>query len=176
MEVPPKVEVSVQGAVVSVKGPLGSLRATFRDSMKIAWDAAARRVTVARASDGKLDRALHGTTRALIANMIKGVSQGYQKRLELVGVGYRVTKQGSSLSLAVGFSTPRVVPVPKELKVDVPDATHIAIAGCDKQQVGQFAALVRSVRPPEPYKGKGIRYEGEQVRRKVGKTFVAGAS
>ncbi|MBI4229319.1 MAG: 50S ribosomal protein L6 [Planctomycetes bacterium] len=174
--VPEKVEISVKGGLVSVKGPLGSLQATFRPEVAVAWDAKGRVLAVTRSSDVKLARALHGLTRALLANMVEGVTKGYQKKLELVGVGYRAAKQGNALSLSVGYSKPREVALPAGLKVEVPDATHISIVGCDKQQVGQFAAQVRAVRPPEPYKGKGIRYEGEVVRRKVGKTFVAGSA
>ncbi len=135
-------------------------------------DAAAQSLTVSRGSDQRLARALHGLTRAVLQNMMVGVTQGYEKRLELVGVGYIAALQGQTLQLRVGLANELQVPIPAGLKVACPDQQHIVIQGIDKQLVGQFAAEVRALRKPEPYKGKGIRYLGEQVRRKQGKAMV----
>ena len=176
VSVPAGVEVRVGEGEVVVKGPKGELRQEVPRAIAVAWDGEARRLAVSRKGDSKQARASHGTIRALLANMVEGVVKGYEKRLELVGVGYRAAMQGKALSLSVGYNRAREVAVPPGLQVEVPDATHIVVRGYDKQQVGLFAAKVRAVRPPEPYKGKGIRYQGEAVRRKVGKTFVAGAT
>jgi len=165
--IPPGVTVTVDGSTVRVKGPRGELAQQFRPEMKIAVADGA--VTVERPSDAKAHRALHGLTRALLANMVHGVTAGFQRSLELVGVGYRAEKKGENLVLNVGFSHQVVYPEPKGIKITTPSPTVVVIEGMDKQQVGQVAAEIRSVRPPEPYKGKGIRYQGEQVRRKAGK-------
>jgi large subunit ribosomal protein L6 len=150
-----------------VNGPLGTLQQHVPQRMKIEQDNGSIKVT--RPTERGDDRALHGLTRTLIANMVEGVTRGFEKRLELQGVGYRATLQGADLRLDVGFSHPVVMKAPQGITFEVPTPTEIVVKGVDKQQVGQTAAEVRRVRPPEPYKGKGIRYRGEYVRRKVGK-------
>jgi len=150
-----------------VNGPLGELSQNVPARMQIEQDDG--NLLVKRPTERGDDRALHGLTRSLIANMVEGVTKGFEKRLELQGVGYRATLRGSDLELNVGFSHPVVVKPPQGISFEVPDQTSVLVKGIDKQQVGEIAAEVRKVRPPEPYKGKGIRYEGEYVRRKVGK-------
>ncbi len=168
ISLPQGVEVKIDGSVVSVKGPKGSLTKEFHKDMHIAVED--NQLVVTRPSDQKEHRALHGLTRALLNNMVEGVTKGFQCNLELVGVGYRAAKQGNKLVLTVGYSHP-VEMIPGEgLEFEVPAPTKISIKGIDKEQVGAFAANVRAVREPEPYKGKGIKYEGEIIRRKVGKT------
>jgi large subunit ribosomal protein L6 len=140
--------------------------------MKVAYDDQARKITVERDNDERLNRSLHGLTRSLIANMVEGVTTGYTKKLEIVGVGFQAQlKKAGTIALQVGYANQIVMQAPEGVTVTVTDPTHITISGPDKQKVGQFAAEVRKVRPPEPYKGKGIRYEGEAVRRKSGKAF-----
>ena len=170
--VPAGVKVAVNGRVVSAEGPKGKLAWEFRAEISVEHDASTQALTVSRGSDARLDRALHGLTRAILQNMMVGVSQGYEKRLELVGVGYIAALQGQTLQLRVGLANEIQVPIPAGLKVACPDQQHIVIQGIDKQLVGQFAAEVRALRKPEPYKGKGVRYMGEQVRRKQGKAMV----
>src|SRR2546423_10040435 len=167
IEIPPGVNVSLLPGRVMVNGPLGELTQQVPARMKV--EQANGTITVARPTERGDDRALHGLTRTLIANMVEGVTKGFEKRLELQGVGYRATLRGSDLELNVGFSHPVVVKPPQGISFEVPDQTSVLVKGIDKQQVGEIAAEVRKVRPPEPYKGKGIRYEGEYVRRKVGK-------
>jgi large subunit ribosomal protein L6 len=150
-----------------VNGPLGELTQKIPLRMKV--EQADGQIVVSRPTDRGDDRALHGLTRSLVANMVEGVTKGFEKRLEIQGVGFRAALRGQSLELSVGFSHPVVVEPPAGITFEVPAATEIIVKGIDKQQVGQTAAEIRSVRPPEPYKGKGIRYEGEYVRRKVGK-------
>src|SRR5262249_19692592 len=170
--VPANVKVSVADSTIQVEGPKGKLSYTFRPEMGVRYDEAARQVLVTRSDDERLSRALHGLTRSLIANMVQGVTSGYTRKLEIVGVGYQAQlKKANTVALQVGFANQVVLEAPPGVTVTVPDATHITISGPDKQAVGQFAANVRMVRPPEPYKGKGIRYEGEVVRRKAGKAF-----
>jgi large subunit ribosomal protein L6 len=152
---------------VMVNGPLGELTQKIPLRMKV--EQSDGQIVVSRPTDRGDDRALHGLTRSLVANMVEGVTKGFEKRLEIQGVGYRAALRGQSLELSVGFSHPVVVEPPAGITFEVPAATEIIVKGIDKQQVGQTAAEIRSVRPPEPYKGKGIRYEGEYVRRKVGK-------
>ena len=152
---------------VMVNGPLGTLQQQVPQRMRIEQDDGS--ITVTRPTERGDDRALHGLTRTLIANMVEGVTKGFEKRLELQGVGYRATMQGTDLRIDVGFSHPVVLKAPQGISFEVPVPTEIVVKGVDKQQVGQIAAEVRKVRPPEPYKGKGIRYRGEHVRRKVGK-------
>jgi large subunit ribosomal protein L6 len=167
IEVPAGVTVTLDPGRVTVHGPKGELRQAVPQRMEIAQSEGA--VTVTRPTERGEDRALHGLTRTLIANMVEGVTQGFEKRLEIQGVGYRATLAGSNLELQVGFShTVRIVPR-EGISFEVPVPTQIVVRGIDKQVVGQTAAEIRKVRPPEPYKGKGIRYEGEFVRRKVGK-------
>jgi len=163
------VKVSVAGRTVSVEGPLGKLAWEHRPEISVRFDEASRQLLVERGSDERMARALHGLTRSLLQNMVVGVKQGYEKKLEIQGVGYVASMQGKVLSLRVGYANEVKKPIPEGLKVSCPDQTHIVIQGCDKQVVGQFAAEVRSVRKPEPYKGKGVRYQGEYVKIKPGK-------
>jgi large subunit ribosomal protein L6 len=167
IEVPAGVAVEIAPGHVNVKGPLGELDQVVPARMQI--DMAESEITVSRPTDRGQDRALHGLTRTLIANMVEGVTQGYEKHLEIQGVGYRAQLKGSDLELAMGFSHPVLVQPRPGISFDVPTPTQIVVRGIDKQMVGQTAAEIRKVRPPEPYKGKGIRYRDEQVRRKVGK-------
>ena len=167
IELPSGVNVAISPGRVQVNGPLGELSQTVPARMKI--DQENGNLVVKRPTERGDDRALHGLTRSLLANMVEGVTKGFEKRLELQGVGYRAAVRGADLELNVGFSHPVVIKPPQGISFDVPDATTVLVKGIDKQQVGEIAAQVRKVRPPEPYKGKGIRYEGEYVRRKVGK-------
>ena len=167
IELPTSVNVSISPGRVMVNGPLGELTQDVPQRMKI--DQADGAITVTRPTERGDDRALHGLTRTLIANMVEGVTKGFEKRLELQGVGYRAALQGVDLRLDVGYSHPVVIKAPQGITFEVPTPTEIIVKGVDKQRVGQTAAEVRKVRPPEPYKGKGIRYQGEYVRRKVGK-------
>ena len=168
IEIPAGVTVTIAGSDVTVKGPKGELTRTFNSDITIALED--NILTVTRPSDAKNHRALHGTTRALISNMVEGVSAGFEKSLELIGVGYRAQKQGTKLILNVGYSHPVEIEPEAGIEVEVPTNTKIIIKGASKERVGALAANVRDVRPPEPYKGKGIRYTGEVVRRKEGKT------
>ncbi len=170
--VPAGVEVKLDGNTVTVKGAKGTLTGTFDSNMTIALDGGV--VTVTRPNDQKENRSLHGLTRTLIANMIEGVSNGFKKELEIVGIGYRCALQGKDLVLNVGFSHQVVMTPPEGVTVEVPAPNKIIVNGYDKQKVGQFAAEVRGVRPPEPYKGKGIKYIDEVVRRKEGKAGKGG--
>jgi large subunit ribosomal protein L6 len=167
---PKGVKASLEGAGLRVEGPLGKLELQPHPNVRVDVDAAEVRVT--RQDDTRTSRSVHGLTRALIANMVEGVEKGYEKKLEVVGVGYIAAIQNNVLQLRVGFANELQVPIPAGLTVTCPDQTHISIKGIDKQQVGQFAAEVRALRKPEPYKGKGIRYENEQVRRKAGKAVT----
>jgi len=167
IELPTSVNVSLSPGRVMVNGPLGELTQEVPARMQI--EQADGVITVARPTERGDDRALHGLTRTLIANMVEGVTKGFEKRLELQGVGYRAAMQGSDLRLDVGYSHPVVIKAPQGISFEVPTPTEVVVKGIDKQQVGQVAAEIRKVRPPEPYKGKGIRYAGEYVRRKVGK-------
>jgi large subunit ribosomal protein L6 len=167
IDIPSGVEVTIEGSTVTVKGPRGTLSQTLSPEMLLAMDEGV--VTVSRPSDERLHRSLHGLTRTLIANMVAGVTNGFEKRLEIVGVGYRAALKGSDLEMALGFSHPVLFPAPQGIEFEVPAPTRITIRGIDKQLVGQVAANIRKIRKPEPYKGKGIRYEGEFVRRKAGK-------
>jgi large subunit ribosomal protein L6 len=167
IEIPAGVSVSLSPGRVMVNGPLGELSQTVPQRMKV--EQADGEIVVSRPTERGDDRALHGLTRSLVANMVEGVTKGFEKRLEIQGVGYRAALRGQSLELSVGFSHPVVVDPPAGITFEVPSATEVLVKGIDKQQVGQTAAEVRAVRPPEPYKGKGIRYQGEYVRRKVGK-------
>ncbi len=167
IEIPAGVEVKVNANVVTVKGPKGELTQTFRPEMSIALED--NKVVVTRPNDAKENRSLHGLTRTLIANMVEGVSKGYSKQLEVLGVGYRVAKQGKDLVMNLGYSHQVIMPEIPGITIEVPNPNLIVVSGADKQMVGQFAAEIREKRPPEPYKGKGIRYSGEYVRRKEGK-------
>jgi large subunit ribosomal protein L6 len=170
VSIPDGVKVGVSQREITVEGKLGKLAWTHRPEVNVEVNAADKEVVVTRSSDERLPRALHGLTRALVRNMVEGVSTGYEKKLEVQGVGYLAAIQKDVLQLRVGFANEIHKKIPAGLTVTCPDQTHIVIKGCDRQKVGQFAAEVRAVRKPEPYKGKGIRYEGEQVRRKAGKT------
>jgi large subunit ribosomal protein L6 len=167
IEVPESVTVSVAPGRVTVNGPKGELTQTISGDMKV--DQENGTLTVARPTDRGEHRALHGLTRSLIANMVEGVTDGFQKRLEIQGVGYRARLQGKSLELSLGYSHPISMPAPEGIEFEVPQPAEVIVRGIDKQLVGETAARIRKQRPPEPYKGKGIRYEGEYVRRKVGK-------
>ena len=167
--VPAGVTVDIaEGNVVTVKGPKGELTQALRPEMKLKLDGAV--LTVERPSEDKLHRSLHGLTRSLLHNMVVGVTEGYKKELEVNGVGYRVSKEGNNLVMNLGYSHPITVAETDGITIDVPAPNKTVISGCDKQKVGQFAAEVREKRPPEPYKGKGIKYANEVIRRKVGKT------
>lgn len=167
--VPKGVQVTLgENNTVSVKGPKGTLSQKIHKDMEVRLEEG--QVVVTRPSDQKEHRALHGLSRSLIANMVEGVSNGFKKNLEIVGVGYRATKQGKKLVLNVGYSHPVEIQEKDGLEFEVPAPTKISVKGIDKQAVGEMAANIRRVRPPEPYKGKGIRYENEYVRRKEGKT------
>ena len=159
VKLPPKVEVTLASGEISIKGPLGSLSRRFGDAVTIEKNGD----TLVFKANGEAAGVMHGTVRALVANMVKGVTEGYEKRLSLVGVGYRAQAAGDKINLTLGFSHPVVHRMPKGVKVETPQQTEIVIKGIDKQQVGQIAAEIRAYRPPEPYKGKGVRYAGEQV-------------
>jgi large subunit ribosomal protein L6 len=167
IELPSGVNVAISSGRVQVNGPLGELSQEVPQRMKV--EQRDGELVVSRPTDRGDDRALHGLTRSLIANMVEGVTNGFQKRLEIQGVGYRASLRGTTLELAVGLSHPVTIDPPAGITFEVPTPTEVIVKGIDKQQVGEIAAQVRKVRPPEPYKGKGIRYEGEYVRRKVGK-------
>ncbi len=167
IELPAGVSVSISPGRVMVNGPLGELAQIVPQRMTI--EQAESTLTVTRPTDRGDDRALHGLTRTLVANMVEGVTKGFEKRLEIQGVGYRASLRGTALELNVGFSHSVVKEAPAGIEFEVPTPSEIVVKGIDKQQVGQVAAEIRKVRPPEPYKGKGIRYQGEYVRRKVGK-------
>ena len=169
-KIPAGVKVAVDGNFVQVEGPKGKLRQELRPEVKLAIEGGD--VTVSRTEETRQGRAMHGLYRALIVNMLKGVSEGYEKKLEIVGVGYLAALAGKVLQVRAGFANEIQMPIPEGLKVTCPDQNHIVIQGIDKQMVGQFAAEVRSIRKPEPYKGKGIRYDGEVVRRKAGKAVT----
>ena len=165
--VPAGVEVSIEGNHIHVKGPKGELDYDFNTLMTVVLEDG--QIVVTRPDDSRQAKSFHGLTRTLIANMVEGVSNGFQKKLELVGVGYRAALKGSTLEMQLGYSHPVIVEPPAGITFEVPDQTHIVVNGADKQQVGETAAVIRKWRKPEPYKGKGIRYEGEVVRRKLGK-------
>ncbi len=167
---PEKVEVAVDGETVTVKGPKGELTRTFTD--RVGFEVEDGVVTVTRANEQRQTRALHGLSRALLNNMVQGVHEGYRKELSIVGVGYRASMSGSQLELLVGFSHPVLIDPVDGITIEVPEPTKIIVSGIDKEKVGQVAANIRAVKPPEPYKGKGIRYVDEYVRRKAGKAGV----
>ena len=170
VSIPDGVKVAVNGRTISVEGPKGKLQYEHRPEITVKFVEADKEVVVERGTDDRQSRAYHGLTRALVANMIKGVKDGYEKRLQIVGVGYNFTVQKGELQMRCGFANEVRKKIPQGLEVTCPDQTHAVIRGCDKQMVGQFAAEVRAARKPEPYKGKGVRYEGEQVKIKPGKT------
>ncbi len=169
---PDGVKVGIADCTIAVEGPKGKLEWTFRPEISVSHDKETNTVNVTRQNDERQSRALHGLSRALIQNMVTGVTQGYERRLEIIGVGYVAAIQHNQLELRVGFANELHKPIPAGLEVACPDQQHIIVRGIDKQLVGQFAAEVRALRKPEPYKGKGIRYYGEAVRRKQGKAMV----
>ncbi len=170
--IPSGVDVQIDGSTVTVKGPKGELSQEISELMKVEIEDGV--LTVSRPNDEKEARSLHGLTRTLINNMVVGVTEGYSKKLELVGVGYRAALKGSDLEIALGYSHPVVVKAVEGITFECPSQTEIVVKGIDKQKVGQVTADIRRWRPPEPYKGKGIRYEGEHIRRKLGKAAAAG--
>ena len=172
IEIPAGVTVDLQGQHITVKGPKGELSRDIHEDIKVAVEG--NEILVTRPSDNKNHRSLHGLTRALVANMVTGVHDGFSKKLEINGVGYRAAKQGNKLVLTLGFSHPVEMEAPAGITIDVPNQTEIVVSGADKEAVGAVAADIRKWRKPEPYKGKGIRYEGEVVRRKAGKAGAKG--
>lgn len=167
ISVPAGVDVKIDGTTVTVKGPKGTLVETFNKDMIIKLEGS--EVIVERPTEDKLHKSLHGLTRTLISNMIEGVTNGYSKTLEIEGIGYRAAKQGTNVVMNLGYSHQVTVPETADIKLDVPNPNTIVVNGIDKQKVGQYAAEIREKRPPEPYKGKGIRYQGERIIRKEGK-------
>ena len=170
--IPAGVEVKLDGNTVTVKGPKGTLSRTVHQNMNVAVEGA--EVILTRPHDNKENRSLHGLTRTLIANMVEGVTNGFSKELEVNGVGYRAQKQGNDLVLTIGYSHNVVMAAPEGISIDVPTPNKVVVSGADKQKVGQFAAEIREKRPPEPYKGKGIKYATEHIRRKEGKAGKGG--
>lgn len=183
---PPAVSAEVNGGAITIRGPKGTLEQRIPPAIRVLVDSEGKEIRVERRNDDRQTKALHGLTRNLIANMTRGVTEGYSKSLQIVGVGYSAKIQGQNLVLNVGFSQPVTVPIPEEIEIGEPEmgsmlisgvgsvpCTTLRIHGIDKQAVGQFTAQVRRVRPPEPYKAKGIRYEGEEIHRKAGKAFAA---
>lgn len=174
VEIPDGVTVTLDGRRFAAKGPKGELELRVRAPIVVDWDGdGGKTLVVTRPDDQKQNRALHGLTRSLVANIVEGVSRGFSKTLEIVGVGYRAQAEGAGLRLSLGFSHPIEFPAPKGITFEVPNQTTIVVRGADKQQVGHTAAVIRAFRPPEPYKGKGVRYQGEHVRRKAGKTAAS---
>jgi large subunit ribosomal protein L6 len=174
--IPAGVKVQVTGGTVRIEGPKGKLELTCHKNMNVKYDEAKKAILVERPDDERLNRALHGLTRSLINNLVMGVTKGFEQRLKIEGIGYQARMDKKSVVLTVGFANPVTMTPPDGVTVELPDPNTIVIKGADKQKVGQFAAEVRRARPPEPYKGKGIRYEKETVRRKEGKAFASGAT
>jgi large subunit ribosomal protein L6 len=173
--VPAKVKVTVSGSKVTVEGEKGlKLEQSFHPNMKIAYDDKDKVIRVTRPDDERQNRALHGLTRTLINNMVVGVTAGYEKKLKIEGIGYQAQMKGKAVELTVGYANRILLTPPDGVTVQLTDPTSIVVKGADKQKVGQFAAEIRAARKPEPYKGKGVRYENEQVRRKEGKSFASG--
>ncbi len=174
VRIPAGVTVTLDGRRFAAKGPKGELELRVRAPIAVNWEGDdGSTLVVTRPDDRKENRALHGLTRSLVANIVEGVSQGFSKTLEIVGVGYRAQPLGTGLRLSLGFSHPIEFPAPKGISFEVPNQTTVVVSGPDKQQVGHTAAVIRAFRPPEPYKGKGVRYKGEHVRRKAGKTAAS---
>lgn len=172
IKIPAGVTVTTDGSTVSVKGAKGELSRRLSGGITAKLEGA--ELKLSRSADEAVDRAQHGLFRALCHGMVEGVSKGYEKKLEVVGVSYGIAIEGGKVKLNVGFSHPVYLPIPKGIKVECPSVTQAVITGCDKQMVGEFAARMRRARPPEPYKGKGVRYVGEQIVQKAGKSFVGG--
>jgi large subunit ribosomal protein L6 len=169
--VPAGVDVKLQNGTITVKGKAAELSLRYHPAVTVKFDESTRQVLVTPVTEDRGSRALHGLTRSLVNNMVVGVVTAFEKKLEIVGVGYQAAIKAKNLELQVGYANVVKLPIPPGVTCEVPDATHITLRSADKQAVGQFAAVIRRVRPPEPYKGKGIRYAGEQVRRKAGKAF-----
>jgi large subunit ribosomal protein L6 len=167
------IDVQIKDGTIVIKGKHGELSFDWHPSMRVEYDSGAREVRVSRPNDQRENRALHGLTRSLVSNMVQGVAQRFEKRLQIVGVGFNAILDGGNLNLQVGFANTVRLPIPEIVECELPDITHIIVRSADKQAVGQFAAEIRHVRPPEPYKGKGIRYQDEHVRRKAGKAFAS---
>ncbi len=172
--IPAGVKVQVRDGKVLVEGPKGKLEMAHHRNIQVKHDEAGKVINVTRPDDERLNRALHGLTRSLINNMVQGVTKGYEKRLKIEGIGYQARMDKKTVVLTVGYANAIELTPPDGVTVELPDPTTIVVRGADKQKVGQFAAEVRRARPPEPYKGKGVRYENEQVRRKEGKSFASG--
>lgn len=170
--IPKDVKVEIKDGIVLIQGPKGKIEHTLNPRISLEMKEGV--INVGRVTNIASDKALQGLTRALVFNMIKGVTEGYMKELEVVGVGFKATMQGTKLNLTLGFSHPVIINPPEGIKIETPKATNIVIRGVDKEKVGQIASEIRAVCPPEPYKGKGIRYSGEQVRKKVGKAQATG--
>lgn len=179
VRVPNDVKVSVTGNAVNLEGPKGKMSQVFHPDIFIEFNQQERQIVVKRSVDEKYQKALHGLTRALIANMVFGVTKGFSKNLEIVGLGYNAKVQGKDLVLSLGYSHPLHLSIPQGIKVEVTNPTNpakLTVSGSDKQMVGQFSAEIRGNKPPEPYKGMGIKYENEIIRRKAGKAFSSGAA
>ncbi len=179
IKVPSDVKVSISGNTVNIEGPKSKLSHTFHPDIVVEYKQQDNQVLIKRPSDEKYYKALHGLTRALIANMVLGVTKGYSKKLEIVGLGYNAKVQGKDIVLTLGYTHPVSLEIPKGIKVDITNPTNpakLTISGPDKQMVGQFSAVIRGLRPPEPYKGMGVKYEDEVIRRKAGKAFTSGAA
>lgn len=179
VKVPNDVKVSITGNMVNIEGQKGKLSQAIHPDIVVEYKQEDKQILVRRPSNDKYHRALHGLTRSLVANMISGVTKGYSKNLEIVGLGYNAKVQGKDLVLLLGYTHPVHLEIPKGIKVDVTNPTNpakLTISGPDKQMVGQFSAVIRGMKPPEPYKGMGIKYEGEVIRRKAGKAFTSGAA
>lgn len=174
VKVPAGVKVEMKKGLFCAEGPRGRLEQPVHRDIKIEHDEDAGEIRLSRPTESKRHKSLHGLTQRLVGNAITGVSEGFTRKLEIVGVGYNARSQQTRLTLNLGFSNPVVMMVPEGVEVETPAPTRIVVRGCDKQKVGQFAAEIRRKRPPEPYKGKGVRYEDEYVRRKAGKAFVSG--
>ncbi|MBE7446300.1 MAG: 50S ribosomal protein L6 [Planctomycetia bacterium] len=179
VKIPKDVKITINSNAVNVEGPKGKLNKVFHPDITVEFDQQDNNVFVKRCSDEKHHKALHGLTRALIANMVMGVTKGYSKNLEIVGLGYNAKVQGNELILSLGYTHPAKLEIPKGIKIDVTNPTNpgrLTVSGPDKQMVGQFSAVIRGKKPPEPYKGMGIKYEGEIIRRKAGKSATSGAT
>jgi large subunit ribosomal protein L6 len=172
--IPAGVKVRVEGGKVNVEGPKGKLEFAYHRNMKVDLADGGKALTVARPDDERLSRALHGLTRSILANMVQGVTKGFEKKLVIEGVGYQARMDKKSVVLTVGYANAITLTPPEGVTVALTDPTHVVVTGADKQKVGQFAAEIRAAKPPEPYKGKGVRYENEVVRRKEGKSFTSG--
>lgn len=179
VKVPNDVKVSISGNTVNIEGAKGKLSQTFHPDIAVEYQQQDKQVIVKRPSDDKYYRALHGLTRSLISNMVQGVTKGYSKKIEIVGLGYNAKVQGKDLVLTLGYTHPVSLPIPAGIKIDVTNPTNpgkLTVSGPDKQMVGQFSAVIRGMKPPEPYKGMGVKYENEVIRRKAGKAFTSGSA